>query len=63
MLRHTPSLSEIRDRTEGENLGAGIETEAMGESAYWLSPHSLLSLNSYTIQDHLAIIVTSQSSY
>lgn len=60
---HTASLSEASGRTEGGNLDADIETEAMEESAYWLSFHGFLSLDSYTIQDHLAIIVTSQSSH
>lgn len=35
------------------NLGTGTDAEATEGAAYWPAPHSLLSLFSYTTQDHL----------
>ncbi|EDL80577.1 rCG31008, isoform CRA_a, partial [Rattus norvegicus] len=37
--------------TQGWNLEAGADAEAMEEDADWLAPHGLLSLLSYRTQD------------
>ena len=50
-LLHTPTLQsseEVRAGTQGRNLETGTEAEARRGAAYWLTPHSLLSLLSYT---------------
>lgn len=44
-------------RNKGRNLQAGTQ-EARRSAAYWLAPHSLLSLISYTFQYHLPMVGT-----
>jgi hypothetical protein len=46
-----PSLREARAGTEGRNLEAGTEAEAMDGAAHWLAPHVWLSLLSHSTQD------------
>ena len=45
------SNSELK---QSRNLEAGADAEAMEGAAYWLAPHSLLSIPSYRTQDHQA---------
>jgi hypothetical protein len=45
------SHSSIKS-SEGRNLEAGADAEAMKGFAFWLAPHGLLSLLSYRRQDH-----------
>ena len=37
----------------GQDLKAGLEAEPWKNAAYWLDPHGLLSLLSYTLQNCL----------
>lgn len=50
---NTPSLKDIRARTQIGNLEAGTEAELWMKGAYWLVCHGFLHLLSYTTQDHL----------
>lgn len=58
LLHRLPSIVEgSQGRQElkaGRNLEAGTKAEAKGKCAGWLAPLSLLSLVSYTLQDHPA---------
>ncbi|EGV99603.1 hypothetical protein I79_006008 [Cricetulus griseus] len=38
--------------SQGRNLEAGADAEAVEDAAYRIPPHSFLSLISYSIQDH-----------
>lgn len=50
--RNTLTSPYIEGRPD-KNLEAGPEAEVMEDPAYQLAPHGLLSLSSYTGQDHL----------
>jgi hypothetical protein len=46
-------MKEVRaGLTQGKDPEAGADTETMEGSAYWLASHGLLTLFSYTTQDH-----------
>lgn len=47
---HHPGKS---GRAQGRNLDVGSEACATEETVYWLAPHALLSLLSFTVQSHL----------
>ena len=43
---------EVRAETQERNLESGAEAEAMEESCYWLAPHGLFGLLSYSVLDY-----------
>lgn len=48
-----PLALSVAEGRQGRNLEARIEAGAMEEHCLWLASHGLLSLFSYTPQDHL----------
>ena len=48
---HSLSLREVQAATQGRNLEAGTEAEAMEISAYWIAPWTVFILLSYITQE------------
>ena len=46
------SSRDITGGTQGRDLKAGTDAEAMRVAAYWLIPRGLFMLLSYRIKDH-----------
>lgn len=52
---YTYLWSQFIERSQGRNLAAETEAEAMGEHAYWLVPQGFLNFLSYTTQNYLSM--------
>jgi hypothetical protein len=52
LIVDSPPQRESREESQGRKLEAGTEAKAWEDAADWLAPPYLLSLLSYTTQDH-----------
>ena len=48
LLTHNPSLGEVEAVPQGRNRNVGTEAETMEKAVYYLAPHNILNLISYS---------------